>query len=609
MQEWIKPLDNIDACLSYYIQKYPSLLLIGPVKRTKSRGAVTAPDQLLSQPAQSLDDINRVPSDVHKNLSILITFLAGLLANSCNKSVFNSVEELIDLLAAADDSIASVTLEALCNLATPPSLNKQQAPEVQQHSTALHTSRTTSHKRLIALARGWGSRGSGLGLYTCATADDSEFGQGALPPEAGELNFSFFRKAISDHMEEGDHMDESHLAKICLSAKDIVENPSGMSIDSTKGSENYESDESSKQKRRRVAHVIAGKRRIKSTAELFFLCIEKAGGRELIPNDRLFPLLADIRLTRSFYSRETRVAAIERRLRALVSILYTHPSQEIMSGYFQAQPELCIELIDLLRPTVSSAAVSATSTLEESDSTLRQDAITALANSSHVPYEVRTLALESITALVARRDGTTGALTGVARHSSVLSELGIGKGQYLGLLPTLIRYSLASLGSFLSGRQKDDRPEIDPEKSSEDAIAFEVGLAFVEATLPPPMSRIIQLELALKFIDSVLILTSAVVSTPSGASALTDCGLIPALLTTVAIDSHEFIKRASVGTTSLIEVTKIKSLLRFITAQAVQILEGAIVTHNNALSAFHDLHGVEVLTTRLFKEISESRSK
>merc|ERR1711862_513268 len=45
------------------------------------------------------------------------------------------------------------------------------------------------------------------------------------------------------------------------------------------------------------------------------------------------------------------------------------------------------------------------------------------------------------------------------------------------------------------------------------------------------------------------------------------------------------------------------SLLKFIIAQAIQILEGAIVTQGSALSAFHDLHGVELLVSRLFQEI------
>ena len=607
LQEWIQPLNKIDACLSYYLQKYPSLLLIGPVERAKSRGAVKATPQLISKPAESLDDVNSVPEVVRRNVHILVQFVAGLLLNSSNKAIFNSVEELVDLLAAADDSIAAVALEALCNLATPPCLHKQQAPEVQQHSTALHNSRTTSHKRLIALARGWGTRGSGLGLYTCSTADDSEFGQGALPKEAGELNFAFFRSP-SEEKQAVEEFDDSYLVRVSLHAKDIVDD-SGMSTETVKTID--ESDETSKQKRRRVAPVTLGEQSIRSSAELFFTCLKKAGGRKQIPKDRLFPLLADIRLTRSFHCRATRIAAIDRRLRALITILHAHPSQEIMSGYFQAQPELCVELTDLLRPTVSSATVSAASSKQPSreTTTLKQDALAALANSPTVPYEIRKLALESLTALVARRDGTSGALTGVARHSNVLSELGVGKGQYLGLFPTLIRFSLAALGSFLSTGEKIELPLSSPEESSEEAIAFEVGLAFVEATMPPPLPRVIQLERALEFIDSVLTLTSAVVSNPTGTSALTDCGLIPALLTTVAIDHQELLNEVTSDSSSPSHMLRIRALLRFVTAQAVQILEGAIVTHNNALSAFHELQGVEVLTTRLSKEILTQRKK
>lgn len=577
------------------------------MERTKSRGAVKAPDQLLSKPAESMNDVESVPMEVRRNICILVNFLSQMLLNSTNKSIFNSVEELVDLLAAADDTVASAALEALCNLATAPYLHKQQAPEVQQHSSALHSSKTSSHKRLIALARGWGTRGSGLGLYTCSTADDSEFGQGALPKEAGELNFSFFRspqaenvKKSSDEAEEStvDHLDESYLVKICLHAKEIVDDH-GISIEPTKTNDMI--DEASQQKRRRVAPVTLEENNIKSSAELFFLCLEKAGGQSEIPPDRLFPLLADIRLTRSFHCGSTRVAAVERRLRALITILNAHPSPEIMSGYFQAQPELCVELIDLLRPTVSSAAVSAASSgsHQEEHSALKQDAIAALANSTIVPYGVRKLAVEALTALVSRRDGAGGGLTGVARHSNVLNELGVGKGQYLGLLPTLIRYSLASFSNFVSGGQKSaDHSEVLPEMNSEDLISLEIGLAFVGATKAPQMPRELQLEKALGFIESVLTLAAAVVATPSGTSALTDCGLIPTLLSTVAIDAEKL------EDSEMSVSQRIGSLLRFVTAQAVQILEGAIVTHNNALSAFHDLEGVEVLTGRLSKEIS-----
>mmetsp|Transcript_3628 Transcript_3628/g.8298 ORF Transcript_3628/g.8298 Transcript_3628/m.8298 type:complete len:4344 (+) Transcript_3628:221-13252(+) len=608
LQEWIQPLNTIDACLSYYIQKYPNLLLIGPVKRTKSRGAGNTEDQPISKPAETLQEVQSVPAEVYKNLSIILRFLSGMLLNASSKNIFNSVEELVDLLAAANDEIASLALEAICNVAIAPSLHRQQAPELQQHTSALHNSKTESHRRLVALARGWGSRGSGLGLYTCVTADDSEFGQGALPQEAGELHFSFFQASDDQAMEtsevENDANaivdDESQMVTISLDSSEFLVNGEA-AVEPMKTNESI--DETSKQKRRRVVALPVGESKLRSSAELFFSCLEKAGGRDKIPPQRIFGLLGTIRLSRSFHCRSTRVAAVERRLRALIIILNAHPSPEVLIGYFQAQPELCVELVDLLRPTVSSAAVSAASARPTADeaSPSHQDAIAVLANNQGVTFGVRKLAVETLTALVSRRDGTGGELNGVARHSNVLNELGVGKGQYLGLFPTLIRFSLASFAAFLSAgldKETEITPNSLPQTSADDAMAFEIGLAFVEATKAPQLPREEQFERALEFIESVLTLATAVVSTPSGTAALTDCGLIPALLNTVSLESEEGDSGSSIS-----YGFRVETLRRFVTAQAVQILEGAIVTHSNALSAFHNLNGVEVLTARLVKEI------
>ncbi|KAG7352855.1 HECT-domain ubiquitin-transferase [Nitzschia inconspicua] len=606
LQEWIEPLNKIDASLSYYMQKYPSLLLVGPVKRTNSKGTKkNGYGQPVSKPAKTIEEIKSVPDTVHKNLAILLNFLTGLLRNSCNKSIFNSTEELVDLLAAADDDIATFALEALCALAPPPSVHKQQVPEAQQHTTTLHLSKPLLHKRLIALAKGWGTRGSGLGLYTCAVADDSESGQGSLLQQAGELNFTFFRAPKTEEKESDDEVDESYLVRISLQAKDIIDD-SCMVTDPSKFNE--ESDDSSKQKRRRVAPNVSGGKRLRSTAELFFQCVDQAGGLDEIPTDRLFPLLADIRLARAFYCRETRIAAIERRLYALITCLHSHPSQDIMTGYFQAQPELCVELVDLLRPTVSSSVISSGTSSSTSviDPSPRHDSVAALSNSPVVPYSVRHLAIQTLTALVARRDGTNGALAGAARHSNVLNELGVGKGQYLGLLPTLIRFSLATLGALVSfnGDSGIKEASVSFGGSTEGDIGMDLGLAFVEATSPPPLSKFLWLQRALLFVESVLDLTSAVVTAPTGTSSLTECGLIPALLNTISIDSIPFVDKMILQKNlSEIEGWQIRSMFKFIAAQAVQILESSIASHGNALSAFHNLQGVKTLTTCLSNEL------
>ncbi|KAL3920433.1 MAG: hypothetical protein SGILL_003269 [Bacillariaceae sp.] len=267
LQEWVDPLNKIDASLSYYLRRYPSLLLIRPIDRTNSKGSKRTPRRAILMPAKSLEEVNNVPDTVHKNLLVILNFLSGLLLNSSNKSMFNSAEELADLLGAADDDIASAALDTLCSLATPPSLHKQQIPEIQQHVTSLHASKSQLHKRLVALARGWGTRGSGLGLFTCAVADDSESGQGSLLQQAGELNFEFFRMPTEEEEKAEEDVDESFVVRINLQASDIIDD-SGMMTEVTKY--NDESDDSSKQKRRRVAPAVSGGKRVRSTSELFF---------------------------------------------------------------------------------------------------------------------------------------------------------------------------------------------------------------------------------------------------------------------------------------------------------------------------------------------------
>ena len=571
-------MNTIDTCIAYITEKYPFLLLVPPVPRKNTNQEET------KNYATCMEDVASVPQDVVEALCTLLRFSSSLLRNSTNKNVYNSVHELADLLGAADDTVATLALDVLCSLAISPALHKQQAPEMQHHSTALHSKSTSgaAHGRLLALARGWGTRGSGLGLLQCVTADDSKYGQGSLPTEGGEVNFDFF----SNETES--------LVTVKLTCHDIVA-PSDRT------------DEEMSQQKRRKTSAIYREIQTRSTAQLFFQSVEQVESR--IPENRLFMLLADIRLAKAFYSHQARVQAIENRLLALISILHAHPSQEIMSGYFQAQPELCVELIDLLRPTVSSASVSAAAArpIDGEDGDLQ--ALSALANSPQVPYRVRSLSVEALTALVSRRDGSSGGLTGAARQSNVLSELGVGKGLYLGLLPTLIRYSLASLSTFLLIDEKKAiaKPDVTGMDAT-DAVGMDIGLAFVKATKPEPLPCGEQLRCALEFVDAVLTLTSSVVSAPSGTAALTDCGLIPALLSTVAIDAKSTPGILS-ESSSLDPEERAHScaLLRFITAQSIQIIEGAVVTHTNALSAFHDLQGVDVLTSRLSVEMEMIR--
>ena len=105
------------------------------------------------------------------------------------------------------------------------------------------------------------------------------------------------------------------------------------------------------------------------------------------------------------------------------------------------------------------------------------DAIAGLAHGTTIPPKIQSLAVELLTALVCRRDGSTTALSGTSRTSGVFAELGLGKGQYMGVLPTLVRYSLAALTTEPHPEQAAPVEENDP--------CVEIGLDFVRATMAP----------------------------------------------------------------------------------------------------------------------------
>ena len=552
--------------------------------------------------------------------------------------------------------------------------------------------RSDVHDRLMCMSKAYGTRTTGHGLYTLVTTDDSIYGQASsavLPKSFGEIYFTYEKKKKSksdgssidpplslpgDKTNSGDDHDDEYDGRvtITLSQSDIEGMPLSDSNSgyvspspdhSTSSSDGNifsatttttVSSTSSKKRRKVIGASIAtgidsdhmvnpvplvqqerGRRsQIKSTAEIFFMIMERVpGGLDSIPMDRWYALLHEIRMARYFYTQNDRCTITMQRLCALITVLHAHPSNDCLSGYFMAQPDIGTDIADLLRPMVSSANISTAPTLPSSNtssdvpsrndtyphSTLRPDAITNLVddtNHQSVPFELRILAVDAISALITRRDGSTSMGTSSSgRLQSLLIDLGVGKGQYLGLLPTLIRYSLSALSTMVDLQRYSPEATVDTEntslqpQNSKTPDAFDIGLAFVEATLAPQLSRKIQVQRALRFLDSVLTLTSNVIGTSSGLTTLVDCGLVPALVTTISIDPRLLISNLVDNETDINEpeIRQMEASLRYIMAQSVQLLEPVVVTSSNALATFKDLKGIDVLINRLDYEINKAK--
>jgi hypothetical protein len=606
LYDWILPLNAIDAALAQLMYDYPALLLIGQVKRSNSKTFGTDKKDPPSHRYQAASEAeaNSVPPSIVHATGTILRFTSLLLKHSVHKFVFNSVRELTNLLAAADDTIAALALETLSAFSLPSKAHRQPIQELHNHPlSALQNSEVDCvHSRLMALAKGWGSRGCGLGLVECVTVDDSPSGQGLLPKFAGQCDFEFLPP------------NSSQALSIHLSMEDIVMNNSVLTTTGDRKAE----------KRRKttvsdatgITHSTSC-HQIKSTSHLFFHCLDQIGGKENISTEKAFSLLAHIRLAASFHSHSSRVEAIERRLTALVALIYAHPSMDILAGYFLAQPELCVELADLLRPTVSSSAISSATSkhrLAQGAEEARETVVSALVDaycSADIPYSVRMLALEIFTALITRKESGTGSLSLIAKQTHALAELGLGKNQFSGLLPTLVRYALASLNSFCEQKQEQASGEggkcqamdtDDWEHDSDAAIGFQLGLTFLEATKPPPENQQSREVKALDFIESIILLAMATVSVPSGTSTLTDCGLVPAILTNISrLDYNNFAIKTKDGE----DASYIRCMLIYICGLAIQTLDAAIVTQNQILSTIQELKGIEFLTSSLYTEVHD----
>jgi hypothetical protein len=146
----------------------------------------------------------------------------------------------------------------------------------------------------------------GLGLYVTVTADGSMHGQGGLPTAMGQVNCCYYSNSPNISVDEGDR---SSLQEITLSLREKIVEPSDTSLISVSSTASPDdADQEAKKKRRRVSSS-STKKETKLTAELFFLAIDKAGGKEDILSNHHFSLLADIRLARGFHSQTSHIKA------------------------------------------------------------------------------------------------------------------------------------------------------------------------------------------------------------------------------------------------------------------------------------------------------------
>jgi hypothetical protein len=255
-----------------------------------------------------------------------------------------------------------------------------------------------------------------------------------------------------------------------------------------------------------------------------------------------FSLIWKLRSRRNLNTNEGKIRFLNNLYGAVAVLLGCYTDFNKLNNFFQDKTELLKDFVYMIR---SGPGLSTGDT--------RMDD-----GSSHykVPLYTRTLAIQCLCALVGSRDTSTASVLG--RFSWVQYDLGVQRGQYMGLLPCSLRQVSSSLISINSTNSLNMTPAL----VSEAAVLAE-------------------------WLENLLMLTTALVNMTSSLPVLTDNGFIQCLLSLVM--KKPFCDRSS-------------NRLHLDTL-VLQVLDSAIGNHIQTLATFKELNGIERVLERLYFEM------
>ncbi|KAK0485978.1 hypothetical protein IW261DRAFT_1662959 [Armillaria novae-zelandiae] len=299
LNAWIKVLNKFDAILEELIRDY------------------------------NIDKLQILPftPESRSLLAEILRFERLLLENSTNRKMFNSYDRLNSLLFTSDLEILILTLKLVLR----PSQQYSAQPSVSQ---ALNI----STPRLQSLAKRWPHlREYGVGLADLSVGKDTSDVE-ALPVEAREVHFTYYRTDANPSSDKGKGMDTN-----------IHEASSSQAKTAPPGAVSIHIDESTLQS--------------KSEMEILADTIEKYS----VPDSEKFELLCRIRAAVVLRKgkEDDREKLVIIRLLAIAIFGHTHPETQATSSIFLYEPDLITHVAELLQVdkdisiTVQTAAISA----------------------------------------------------------------------------------------------------------------------------------------------------------------------------------------------------------------------------------------------------------
>lgn len=257
-----------------------------------------------------------------------------------------------------------------------------------------------------------------------------------------------------------------------------------------------------------------------------------------------FSLMCALRLKRMLLSLEGRRMYVRIQYLAAEILLLCHPDSSVLYNFFQDKADMIKDFIFLLStfPDLSSNSQD----LEQ-----------------FIPGDIRILASKCLEAIIGSRDSTVSPI--FIRYPWILHDLGVTRGQYMGLFPCLLR----STSQFMISAG-----------SSELAVVDEAGMAE-----------------KLLWCEHVFILLLALVNSTAAMQALTENGLVPSILS--------ILKNPSELEDDLPDKTAMRlPIFIYVEILATEVLESVVSNHPPAQTVFKELHGAEVALSRLSYEVS-----
>jgi hypothetical protein len=269
-------------------------------------------------------------------------------------------------------------------------------------------------------------------------------------------------------------------------------------------------------------------------------------------------LMCSVRMRRLVQTRAGRVTVLRLQYQAAAIVLGCHPDANVLANYFEDKITLFKNFMYLLR--------TGPGTLDY--------------RPSAVPLELRLLACLCLEAVVGARDNGTHSQL-FTRYPWIVQDLGINRGQYMGLLPSMVRamtsYLVALDGSAVSEGADSSAAA---EESKMDVTS---PTSAVSASSETAEDR----DVRLRWIENVFKLLIAVVNLAAALPALCDNGLVGALL--LVLDRQQVQDRTPART--------------YIEIMCIEALEGVFSAHAPALQSFKEKKGMEIVVTRLHREL------